>query len=463
MKTIRNISYNYYWGIFLIFFLWSCEDFVEVDPPASELASETVFDDVATADAAMAYIYSSLQSRVLVTGDSGGITILMGAYADELTSYSNYGLADETFYLNSLQADNATVASLWSEAYNLIYAANSIIEGVTASDALSDTDRDRLCGEALFVRSYIYYYLIQLFGDIPYVTGTDYTVNQTIGKTVVSTFYNYLIADLQQAKDLLPENYFGANRVRPNRSAAAALLARVCLFAEECAMASENASQVINNTAFYSISEDLDNVFLIGSPSIIWQLMPSAAGMNTLEGQNLIFSEGPPPVRALSESLFDSFSQQDLRREHWIGTVTNEQGTWHYPFKYKQPAPTGNSMEYSIQLRLEEMFLIRAEARAMLGEVLTAQDDLNVILQRAGLPLTQSGSTPALITEIMQQRQLELFCELGHRFFDLKRLGLADALLQEEKPGWNTQDQLLPYPQRELQLNPNLLPQNTGY
>src|SRR5690606_35507395 len=151
--------------------------------------------------------------------------------------------------------------SLWTDSYNLIYAANSVIEGVTASVALAESDRNRLCGEALFVRSYIYSYLMQLYGDIPYVTGTDYTVNQAMGKTATATLYSYLIDDLQQAVELLPESYFGANRVRPNRSAAAALLARVALYAGEYELASEYASLVITTSSLYTISTDIDNVF----------------------------------------------------------------------------------------------------------------------------------------------------------------------------------------------------------
>lgn len=441
----------------------SCENFVDIPGPEAELPAEIVFEDAATADAALAHIYTSLQSRVLVTGDVTGMSILMGAYSDELVSYSNYGLPEETFFVNNLQADNATVASLWSDSYSLIYAANAVLEGVAASQSLSGSDRDRLSGEALFLRSYIYSYLVQLFGDIPYVTGTDYTVNKSLPRTGSAEMYTRLIADLELAESRLADDYYGSGRARPNKSAAAALLARVSLLAGDYALAADKASQVINNTAQYTISPDLDNVFLIGSPGIIWQLAPAAPTLNTLEGQNFIFSSGPPPERALSAGLMAAFEPGDLRRDHWIGTVTDGTDTWYHPFKYKQAGPTGASQEYSVQLRIEEMYLIRAEARAQSGDIIGAKDDIDVIRLRAGLPGTAANDTASLLNAILRERRVEFFTELGHRFFDLKRFGAADAFLSPVKPGWNAFDITLPVPLRELQLNPNLLPQNQGY
>ena len=64
---------------------------------------------------------------------------------------------------------------------------------------------------------------------------------------------------------------------------------------------------------------------------------------------------------------------------------------------------------------------------------------------------------------IRQERQVELFTEFGHRFFDLKRWGLLDEILNGIKPGWNETDRVLPLPEKELLVNPNLQPQNAGY
>jgi len=93
--------------------------------------------------------------------------------------------------------------------------------------------------------------------------------------------------------------------------------------------------------------------------------------------------------------------------------------------------------------------------------------DIDEIRQRAGLPLiseTNPGIGQAqLLDAIFHERRVELFTEWGHRWFDLKRTGRASSILQGLKPGWKDTDILLPIPESELLLNPNLNPQNPGY
>jgi len=114
-------------------------------------------------------------------------------------------------------------------------------------------------------------------------------------------------------------------------------------------------------------------------------------------------------------------------------------------------------------LRLSELYLIRAEARAKQGFLSGAQDDLNVIRNLAGLPDTTASSQEELLSAILQERRVEFFTESGHRFLDLKRAGQVTTVLDVVKPGWDVHEALFPLPQNELLLNPNLEPQNAGY
>jgi hypothetical protein len=114
-------------------------------------------------------------------------------------------------------------------------------------------------------------------------------------------------------------------------------------------------------------------------------------------------------------------------------------------------------------LRLSEQYLIRAEARARQGDLIGAKDDLNVIRNAAGLGNTIAVTDIAIIDAVLRERRVELFTEYGHRFFDLKRYGTVNAILSLVKPGWEVTDSLLPLPETELLVNPNLLPQNPGY
>jgi len=124
--------------------------------------------------------------------------------------------------------------------------------------------------------------------------------------------------------------------------------------------------------------------------------------------------------------------------------------------------------EYTMVLRLAEQYLIRAEARAQQNNLSAAQSDLNVIRTRAALSPTTANTQSTLLTAILHERQVELFSEWGHRWFDIKRTGNVDAVMGNggacaAKGGvWNTNWQLYPIIQLQLQLNPALV-QNSGY
>ena len=450
---------------FCVLFI-SCEDFVEVDFPNNQINSETVFDNAGTATAALTNIYVELRNESgLVTGSPfNGMSSLMGHYADELDLFVINGI--EPFNINTVLPTNATVSNIWDNAYNAIFAANAIIEGLNNSDAIPQEDKDQLMGEALFIRAFVHFYLVNLFGDIPYIKTTDFEANRDAAKMNVNDIYEAIVLDLLEAKGLLTDIYVSGERTRPNRGTVSALLARVYLYIGDWANAAAESTSVIDNTALYAWETDLNRVFLRESTTAIWQFRPSTTNgftNNTLEANTFIFVTGPPPRAALSSSVITSFETGDNRFDNWVGVVTDGTDTWYHAFKYKENTATPTSLEYSILFRLAEQYLIRAEARTQLGNIAGAQADLNIIRTRAGLGNTTAASTNDVLDAILQERQVELFTEHGHRFFDLKRTGRADAVLGPVKPGWNATDILLPIPESELLVNPNLAPQNPGY
>lgn len=440
-----------------------CEDFVEVDRPSGQLTRPAVFDDATTAEAALLHIYARMRDWGMLNGSSQSITTKLGAYADEFGFYGSSTSATATFFNNNLLATDATLASWWREAYNQIYAANAVIEGVAASQGLTQAEKNEVTAEALFIRAYLHSYLAMLFGDIPYITATDYETNTTVSRTPFTQALEKAIADLEGAAPLMAEVYRDAERTRPNRAAVYALLARIYLYSGQWAAAADAASYVINNTALYKPEAELNDTFKKESTSTIWQYYPELPGRNTPEGTTFIVLVGPPSEVALSSSLLDAFEPDDLRRKNWVGEVSDGTDTWYFAHKYKEYNPTPVSMEYSIQLRLSEQYLIRAEARAQQGELITATDDLDFIRSYAGLGISGAETQAEILEAIYRERRVELFAEGGHRFFDLKRTGRLNQALAGEKQGWNTEDALLPIPENELLLNPNLLPQNPGY
>ncbi|OXA71535.1 RagB/SusD family nutrient uptake outer membrane protein [Flavobacterium aquidurense] len=440
-----------------------CDNFVEVDLPSSQLTQSGVFEDKATANAAMVSIYAKMRDSGILSGNLSGLSNQMGNYSDELVYYGDISGTTRDFYNNAILPSNTEVFNSWSSSYNQIYAANAIIEAVSASSALGLKDKNQLTAEALFVRSLLHFYLLNLYGDIPYITTTEYQKNRAAKKMPCAELYSYIIKDLELAVTLLPEEYVSSDRIRPNKSVAMALLARAYLYNRQWAEAANAASYLLNNTQTYTWQTNLSDMFLKESTTTIWQFKPRVDGQNTQEGETFIFTAGPPSLVALSTNLINAFEPGDQRKEYWIAKVTTGTDTWYHANKYKQRSNTSGSLEYSIVFRLAEQYLIRSEARAEQGDLAGAKEDLDKIRHTAGLAGTTALSQSQMLKAILQERRVEFFTEYGHRFFDLKRANHLDESLSPLKTGWDTTDKLLPLPESELILNPNLKPQNPGY
>lgn len=441
--------------------LISCDTFVEVELPTSQMTTSTVFNEYNTADAAMADVYSKIRDKGVLTGIQSGISNYLGNYSDELAFYGPPNNSILAFNTNTVLPSNPIVALYWNNTYNQIYAVNSIIEGVQASP-LSLKEKAQLEGEALFIRGLLHFYLLEMFGDIPYVTSTDYRANSIVVRMPEHLVYTHILSDLNTASALLLPSYSNTERVRPNSFSVKALLARVYLYLGDWKNADKMAGEVIENSSLYVFENNPDKVFLKNSTETIWQFMPTASGKNTDEGALFFIASGPPQLVALSASLMSSFGTGDLRKLRWTTAVSNASGTWYYASKYKESKVTAASKEYSIILRLTEQYLIRAEARAQLENYSGAKEDLNKIRKRAGLTDITAGTKQEILDAVMTERRKELFTEYGHRFFDLKRINKLDAILSL-KPGWDSTDRNLPIPESEFLVNPNLGLQNLGY
>ncbi len=437
--------------------LMSCEDFVEIDAPKTELIGALVFTDIQTAEAALTGIYSQM------TEGFGGFanyktTMLTGLYADEFDDYTASTTQVE-FYENALNPNNGDLLNLWNEPYSYIYQANAIIEGVSTIEGISEASKSQLIGEAHFIRAFCHFYLVGFFGDVPYINTTDYIENSEALRLPAADVYNRIIEDLNEATSRLTESYASDGRVRPNTYAAEALLARVYLYKGDWGGAENSANRVIGASE-YQLETDLNAVFLADSNEAIWQLYPVITGLNTVEGFSFLFFSAPYNV-ALRPEVVDTFETGDLRLSSWIGSVTSGVDTFYYPNKYKVFF-SSTLTEYYMVLRLAEQYLIRAEARTHMNNLDGALEDVNTIRNRAGLDNFSSTSNELILEAIYKERKQELLAEWGHRWFDLKRTGRADEVLSPLKLGWQSTDVLFPIPQTELLNNPNMT-QNPGY
>jgi hypothetical protein len=468
MKTYLNISkytlilQRKIWVLLPLITLFSaCEKDLDVGLPTSQLTGTAIFEDEATVRAALADVYTKMRDESALSGSTSSQSVLLGLYADELDFYQEPFGSTGQFYNHTVLTTNSNVFEFWSQSYKIIYGCNAILEGLEKSTTLTTEQQEPFRGEALLVRAYMHYNLTQLFGDIPYITTTDYRINSTVSRIPQMEVYAKINSDISESRSLLPEEDISGEHIYPDKAVATALLAKVNLSLDQWQGVVEACNQIIN-AGNYTLGDGIENVFSKESPSTIWQ-MKSVEGNNTASGQTFIFESGPPPFVALAQEFVNSFEAEDARRTLWIGEVSENSQTWYYPFKYKQNEPSGSSLEYNILLRLAEIYLMRAEARTHLGLLAEARVDLNAVRQRAGLEDTNAATIEDLLVAIAAERRHEFFTEHGLRWFDLVRTGKADEVLAPIKPSWKATDILLPVPQSELLINENLAPQNPGY
>ncbi|PWV47066.1 RagB/SusD family nutrient uptake outer membrane protein [Chitinophaga sp. S165] len=451
--------------VFILLFLqlcYSCKKFLTVKVPENRLTNPMVFANDSTATAALVGIYAAMSSQRLnfPSGDQS-ITLLTGLNADELDNYSGMSEIKE-FYANDISPTNTINWNIWRQLYVSIYQCNSVLEGLNTSSMITPLLKQQLLGEALFLRAFFYFYLVNLYGQVPLALTTSYQVNNVLSRSPIPNVYCQIKNDLISARTLLSDEYIsGTERIRANRYAASALLARVYLYCHQWEQTVVNASLVINCTNKYHLCDQLTDVFLKNSPEVILQLQPSLPKYNTFDAEIFILNTVPTLV-ACSRQLQTAFEPTDKRQAAWMGSVKILDDRFYFPYKYKVQVGA-DVQEYLMLLRLGELYLVRAEAYAHLGLIDSALADLNIIRERASTPPFDAISVDSILNAIYMERQVELFSEWGHRWFDLKRTLRADEVLNDLKfPGWNTLDTLYPIPQSEIALNPHLT-QNVGY
>ncbi|SHF39301.1 RagB/SusD family nutrient uptake outer membrane protein [Chryseobacterium sp. OV279] len=462
MKTSINTIIYILFLILLQYFFVSCERMIDVDLPNNQIPSEQVFEDVQTADAALAALYSGLWDNSPLAGDQTGK--LLGTYTDDLSYYattSTNGILD--LFQNTHTDSNAAVYAYWASAYQKIYMANAIIEGVEKSSSLPIVDKNRLKGEALLIRAMLFFYLQQIYGDIPLPTTTDYNINKVLPKTGSNEALIKIEADINTVINLISDDYRNAERIFPNKKSAQFLLAKVYMAQNTPAKWAEAETLLKNiiQSPLYTFQNDITKVFTKSGTHILWQLKPKNPGDAVKEASIYYFTGAAPSSFALSQDLVNAFSANDTRKQSWMAPVTVNGNTWYRAEKYKNRS--NNTTEYSVVFRLEEVYLLLAEALAQQDKLTEALPYLNKTRQRAGLvAITNPVSKETLLTEILLENRREFFTEFGHRFFDLKRLSRLQTLVPV-KPNWKDFHRVFPIPQKELLLNTNLNPQNEGY
>lgn len=349
---------------------------------------------------------------------------------------------------------------IWTEfAFRLYYRAignsNALIENVDAASG-SDADKKQLKAEALTMRAWGYFNLVQIFAK-RYVAGTSNSqpgVSMPLSakqvklpRSTVEEVYAQINKDLDDAIALFPSATavpVGLTSSSPNLkshlslNAAKAIKARVALTQQDYVTAATYAKQVIDAGGYSLMSnaqyqQGFNN---ISNPEWIWgayiqddqgDTFGSYHAQISWDGNTTYVRSRPKRINA---ALYDQISTTDVRKKMWEPAPTAANfplpaSTYvREPYmsrKFKTRAtPTIGDVPY---IRLAEMYLVLAEAYARTaGKETDAKNVLLTLAQNRDPNYTLSTNAgETLINEILIQRRVELWGE-GFRFFDLKRL-----------------------------------------
>ncbi len=193
----------------------SCSDFL-VENPVTETLRDDVFADYSSAETVLIGCYSTMASAYNYT------------YLHTIESYSAMAVSikstDEALTSLNVLASNSNVSNLYTGQYNVIGTANDLIDGVSKSETISESDKNSLLGEGYFIRAMHYFNLVRLFGGVPIVTELVDQESVHVARATTDEVFDQIEADLKLAFELLPEQAPSAERL--SRYAAKALLAK---------------------------------------------------------------------------------------------------------------------------------------------------------------------------------------------------------------------------------------------
>jgi hypothetical protein len=479
---IKNIIRSLFF-LLIANFLPACKKQLAVDVPIYTTNEVIIYESDVTAVSVLAGLYIKMASSNLWS-----LSAYASLSADELAPYPAIAnlITATGYYKNALNTTNTGEIDYWNINYPLIYYSNAAIGGLTKSIHLSPAIKNQLLGEAKFIRAICYFYMVNLYGDIPLTTSTDYNKNRLLARSPKEEVWQLIIDDLKEAQNLLSNDYFdgtitqiSSERVRLTKWAATALLARAYLYKEKFAEAEKEASKVIANSTVFSLPAP-DINFIKNNGEAIWQLQPVNYGENTTDAKWFVIpSTGFTSVQPfyITEDLIAQFELGDQRKTFWTNSITVGATTYYYPYKYKVNLANQPITEQNTILRLGEQYLIRAEARIKQNNVSGGIEDINKVRERARASITVDIPNPLpplldtltqsqALTALYHERRVELFTEWGHRWLDLKRTGMVDVVMEQvtaQKGGtWSPNWAYYPIPLTDLQSDPNLK-QNDGY
>ena len=475
---------------FIAVLFTSCKKFLSVDPPYAQDA-ENYFRTPDDFDRALTGAYDMLQGS------------FMSLWIGEIASDNSIAGGESVNDSQGLhQIDNMTHGGVNNELRNImrwnytgITRVNYIMEN---KDNIDFPEKQHVLAEARFLRAYYYFELVKFFGDVPLIIDKRLGIEeaQQLPRTPKSEIYAQIEEDLQFAISVL--NPVAAQKGRATKGAAQALLGKAYMYQNKFSEAATILDEV-RNSGLYSLIPNYGDLFSVSNENnsetvfdiqytglegggygclicLEGNAAPGFQGIRQYNGP--IYGDGNS-YNLPTQELYNAFSPIDPRRGHTIldieafiaaqpdpSSITYAIGagghTGYYNNKYiKRQGEIGlpdndltSPVNYRV-IRFADVLLMAAEAHFHLGNNLTAQQLVNQVRVRAGIP----GISVQSLNDIYKERRFELSGE-GHRFFDLVRTGQAAQFISGFIPG---KHELFPIPQVEIDLAGGNWQQNSGY
>jgi hypothetical protein len=433
-----------------LFSLTSCEKFLDVKPN-DQIDESEALTSKSRIQRALTGVYSRLQVTEYYGAEWPNAIWLSG---DNVVPFSG-GTTDLQFAGHAVLSSSNTMEITWNAMYKAINMANNVIDGATKVEDpnMTQAERNDILGQAQFLRALVYFDMVRTWGGVPLVTTPTRGLGESSfpAKATVDQVYTQIIQDLTDAEANLPES--GARTIA-TKKAAQALRAKVALYRGDWPNAISYATTVINSnnyslvTPFEKLITDKQNT------ESIFELDYSNVDPNELSAYFYPTTMGGyyrvGPTAAITSLLEDENvgGDRSVMIAYHNGAV--------YGNRYRKATGNVKDDNYAI-IRLAEMYLIRAEARANQDQLNEALEDLNTIRERANVAPLAIANKQDLLLAIENERRVEFAFE-PHRWFDLIRTGRAGAVLGVT----DARKYVFPIPGAEILANPNLA-QNEGY
>jgi len=408
--------------------------------------------------------------------------LFISCATDDSYSWSNWPSDVQYVGNGSATAGTGMFSNFWSNFYRMIASCNDVVENIHRVPSMEDSLRNRLIGEARFIRAFAYQQLIGLYGDVPLVTHIPTTDEFNISRTPRAQVADFIVKELDTISNFLPLNYPAADYGRATKGAALALKARALLYEGKYPEAAA-AAKVVMDQNNYIIDNNYLSLFngtnktskeIIFAAQYVKNTLPNATatwiGGPTLGGWSQVVplqklvdayeaTDGKPIEQSTVYDPAHPFDNRDPRLRLTVlvpgetvngltidvtkpnsidGLSKNNASFSGYYYKKYVPADIDGSWDRNsyndiVLFRFAEVLLTYAEARIENNQIdQTVYDAINRVRQRTGvMPAVTPATAPtqAALREVLRRERHVEFPLEDNRLFDIRRWKIAETVM----------------------------------